>query len=184
MRKWLVLWLAFGAAFVIFLNRDLISAGVYGAIATLVIAVLLSVLRGRGRGRRRRKSADDGPPDERPALIYIITYGSAIKVGIGDDSFRRIDDHKSEGWRIDHVYTRNGSGEVLTREEARRIERVVLSDWRRRRLPQGMRQEDMPQGGYTETTLQKHVSVDELREVVESELGIVHRRRLWFRRRA
>jgi hypothetical protein len=141
----------------------------------------LIVLRPSGKKRRNEKNATDQrrKRNEAPALIYVVTNGDAIKVGIGDSTERRLRDHGSQGWKIRRVYKKNGEGITLTRIEARKVEKTILTDWRNRELPFGKEQEEMPQGGYTETTLIERVNIRDACKSIEIELGIL-RRKHWY----
>lgn len=80
------------------------------------------------------------------ALVYLMLHQelNAAKVGIAKVGSRRIELHRSTGWRLIASVSMKGA-------RARFVEGQVLKLWSSLALPYGVRAEDMPYAGYTET---------------------------------
>ncbi|MEV0322539.1 RNA polymerase sigma factor [Streptomyces sp. NPDC050658] len=97
-----------------------------------------------------RKCCPRGISYDQPAVVYLITHCEfrAVKIGITGQSAKvdRIQRHIKQDWK---VFRRL---EVTSGEMAFRIEQAVLRHLRDELgLPAHVAQQDMPQGGYTET---------------------------------
>ncbi|MGV9310342.1 hypothetical protein ACWDLG_43845 [Nonomuraea sp. NPDC003727] len=68
----------------------------------------------------------------------------AAKIGIAKVGSRRIELHRSTGWTL-------GTSVSMKGARARFVEGQVLKLWSSLALPYGVRPEDMPYAGYTET---------------------------------
>lgn len=89
--------------------------------------------------RRSRASA--------PALVYLIMHAAlgAAKVGISDPAGSRISEHRRAGWQLLAAFRVAASAALA-------IEADVLRWWRADlALPSFLTQEQIPQGGWTET---------------------------------
>ena len=111
-----------------------------------------------------RYCAERGIQYDKPCDIYLITHEGlgAHKIGIGAPSGYRIRRHRQEGWELYRKRT------FKTGNRARKVEQAVL-EWLRidLELPPGVRQQDMPQAGWTETVPASTVELPDIWEMVE-----------------
>ncbi len=80
------------------------------------------------------------------ALVYLMVHQrlDAAKIGIAKVGSQRIELHQSMGWTLVTTVSMRGT-------RARFVEGQVLKLWSSLALPYGVRAEDMPYAGYTET---------------------------------
>ena len=102
-----------------------------------------------------------------PGLIYLLQHEDffALKIGITTTATRvnRINQHKEHGW----VLIRQWS--VLTGEQAEFVETDLIVWWRDvLGAPIALTKQNMPQGGFTETSSLLHVDIGETCEYIEN----------------
>jgi len=98
--------------------------------------------------RAQASSLVQQPAITGPALVYLVAHADlrAVKVGVSEADGSRIAQHRRRGWQLVAAF------QVSTGKTAVSIEREVLRWWRTKLgLPACVQQQDMPQGGWTET---------------------------------
>lgn len=134
---------------------------------------------GRLARKRRPERREDSVNDDTPAIVYVVVHRrlEAVKVGIGTDPGNRVQQHEAEGWQVFRVYY------GIDRAAARAVEQSVLDEWKRKQIPFGAEQWELPQGGYTETAPLTHVHPAHVCEHIEKTLRVRKRRTPWSRAR-
>ncbi|MER5866678.1 hypothetical protein [Kitasatospora sp. NPDC002040] len=119
-----------------------------------------------------RFCAEHGFDHNAPSTVYVMTNHElgAVKIGIGGLHTRRsrTEQHLRHGWHLDSTH------DTPTGDIAYRIEQAVLRHLKQELgLLHFVRQEQMPQGGYTETFDRGVVSSVELRQLVLLEAALI-----------
>lgn len=111
------------------------------------------------QGSSRGETADSG-------LLYLISHVgfNSAKIGISSNSSKgdRLQDHTQYGWKVEGLW-------VFDRlRNAEQVEGAVIAWWRNTlSLPSSCKQEQMPQGGYTETVSLSSLNMIQITPFVE-----------------
>ena len=89
-----------------------------------------------------------------PGTLYLIRRPGILKIGITNTKHFRLDTHKAHGWKVVRTWL-DKDGKV-----PQDLERQVLHHWRENlNAPRALAEDDMPQGGWSETAPTRKVGL-------------------------